>query len=460
MGDAGTPDSGRWRAGVRRRWRWWIIGLAISAVALSLFASWRLMWFDPGKRIEEELARIRAMGEPVTPDDLDAFHPSPSAERDTTKLWLAALSKISLPTRLVSPEYKVLFIGDGEVQPLPGEPWPEIDVAQAFLEQQSGALALLYQVARREGTTRYPVRYHDGGYAQLPHVDTLWSAANLLRLDARVRAHRGDAAGSARSIRAILAAGRTLEREPCSISQVYRLNINAIAIEEFRALLPTVSFSDKDLASLQDDLRGIDYQEGLYRAMVGDRVIGILHYQQAASLAMLTARPATIQKAVARVWAKDDLRLLLESTREQVAAAKLPWVESAKRLAAPSTKIEDAPWFRHRTISMWPASYYEFFQGAARGASLSRSAAAAGAVERFRHRKNRPPTRLDDLVPEFLPAVPQDPFTGGPLRYKLENDAYVIYSLGPDLIDNDGDDNPRDGGSPDIVFRVKLPKDE
>jgi hypothetical protein len=68
-----------------------------------------------------------------------------------------------------------------------------------------------------------------------------------------------------------------------------------------------------------------------------------------------------------------------------------------------------------------------------------RCAIVALAAERFRRRHNRWPERLDELTPDLLAKVPEDPFSGGPLHYKRLADGVVIYSLGPNGQDDDGD---------------------
>ncbi len=48
------------------------------------------------------------------------------------------------------------------------------------------------------------------------------------------------------------------------------------------------------------------------------------------------------------------------------------------------------------------------------------------------------PSTLADLVPEYLPAVPKDPFSGKALIYRRIEDAYVLYSVGKDGVDDGG----------------------
>ena len=45
---------------------------------------------------------------------------------------------------------------------------------------------------------------------------------------------------------------------------------------------------------------------------------------------------------------------------------------------------------------------------------------------------------LEELVPAYLATVPEDPFSGQPLRYRLEGTAFVLYSVGQDQQDDGG----------------------
>jgi hypothetical protein len=52
------------------------------------------------------------------------------------------------------------------------------------------------------------------------------------------------------------------------------------------------------------------------------------------------------------------------------------------------------------------------------------------ALERYRQTKGEYPATLAVLAPEFMPAVPADPFTDKPLIYRTEPGGAVVYSLG------------------------------
>lgn len=62
------------------------------------------------------------------------------------------------------------------------------------------------------------------------------------------------------------------------------------------------------------------------------------------------------------------------------------------------------------------------------------------AVERYRLASGRLPDALWELVPDFLESVPHDPRDGQQLRYSRRDTGYVIYSIGQDLTDNQGEE--------------------
>jgi hypothetical protein len=75
------------------------------------------------------------------------------------------------------------------------------------------------------------------------------------------------------------------------------------------------------------------------------------------------------------------------------------------------------------------------------------------ALRSYQSEQGRAPARLDDLVTNYLSKVPQDPFTGHPLIYKPRGTNWLLYSVGPDGIDDSG--RPAGRGWPvkgDILF--------
>ena len=87
------------------------------------------------------------------------------------------------------------------------------------------------------------------------------------------------------------------------------------------------------------------------------------------------------------------------------------------------------------------------------------------ALELFRREHDGHPTRLSELVPNYLPSIPQDPFTvDQPLSYRLSEtkDTFQLYSIGPDGKDDDGKLGPEgvtiDAGDINIRANIQYQK--
>lgn len=123
---------------------------------------------------------------------------------------------------------------------------------------------------------------------------------------------------------------------------------------------------------------------------------------------------AEIERISARPWpARIDAVLDLPTTNSSRFSwrfEKGPIVESARRTAA----------------------------AFANATALQRAALAAIAVERHRQATGQLPQALTELVPAYLPELPLDPFTGGPMRYRQSGEGYTVYSFGRDRSDDGG----------------------
>ena len=58
------------------------------------------------------------------------------------------------------------------------------------------------------------------------------------------------------------------------------------------------------------------------------------------------------------------------------------------------------------------------------------------------------PETADELVPEFLESIPIDVITGDPLKYKLQDNQPLVYSVGADLDDDGGVESLDSDGKP------------
>ena len=62
------------------------------------------------------------------------------------------------------------------------------------------------------------------------------------------------------------------------------------------------------------------------------------------------------------------------------------------------------------------------------------------AITRYLEENRRLPSKLDDLIPAYLPKKLEDPFSpdGQAFQYKLTGTDFILYSLGPNQVDDGG----------------------
>ena len=83
--------------------RWWLVPLWALAgffILAILSVITLVLWIQSGNRraaqqLAAEVARIQAAGEPITTNDLYAFHKVPPGTADVTRLWLAILDSFN-----------------------------------------------------------------------------------------------------------------------------------------------------------------------------------------------------------------------------------------------------------------------------------------------------------------------------------------------------------------------------
>ncbi|HJT32636.1 MAG TPA: hypothetical protein VJ783_11390 [Pirellulales bacterium] len=426
-----------------------MVGGGLLGLLLLLLAG---AWIGSRRDLNAELDRIRAAGEPASAAEIEAFYQVPPGARDTTQLWLAALAP--LDTRSYADEAKELpLVGDNANDlPLPGEPWPQLDAAEQLLARYRGSLEEMHQAAREGGQARFPTRFADGIQMLLPHAQQLRIGARLLALESVVAAHRGQPDAAVDSIVAMFAVARSLEQEPVLISQLVRMALGGMARQRIQWLLSAATLDDGQLARLDAELAASDYQKPLRQGLLGERVIGIVGFEN----------PETLggEAVIGRLTGSSDQAMYLERMNEMIAAADKSGPERKAAIELAEMRLRQLAGTTSArlkyplTLLLLPA-LSAAADAATRNEAERDATRVAVAFERFRLREGRLPEKLDELVPDFLGSVPSDPYGGGPLHYRADETEYLVYSVGPNGIDDGGQSDPSSSQPVDLVVRVR-----
>jgi hypothetical protein len=337
--------------------------------------------------------------------------------------------------------------------------WQEVDPRKPLTAGQlvvlREAMATREEAMAEARTLRDMPRGRQGIVYASDYVSTLLAPlqdvrnlCTLLHCDVMVLAEEREFDAAMHSSHAMLNAGRSIGDEPCLIAFLVRAACVNLTIDAVERVLGQGEAGAAALAELQAAFDQEDAEPTLLAALRGERG-GLDQTMQLVAAGKL--RPSAVASmggfrslTPAGQWLFDvvpaqalvDRAGFLRKMNQLVEAARLPIEQQAAEFQR--LNAEERP--ERRTLSL------ELGQFAPKAISVQlrvhanlRCAAIALAAERYRVRQGAWPDSLEELVKGgLLPAVPRDPYNGGPLRMKKTADGLVVYSVGPDRMDDNG----------------------
>jgi hypothetical protein len=308
----------------------------------------------------------------------------------------------------------------------------------------------------------------------LPNTQKIRDLARLLAYDILLQAQDRDFAQALRSARALLNTGRSLGDEPTLISQLVRIAIDNMTFFRIERILAQGEPALSDLLAVQRAVEREAEEPLLYYALRGERAgfdgflenvqKGEIPYKDLSNFLLITR---SLGSGGARLNVQEKLEamaviLTIRSQRAQALQYMNELVE-ASRLPAPQEQLvrlrqlesvnrNDLP----LVIRLLAPSCWKVAQVANRGQAQLRCASLALAAERYRQTYGRWPAALDELAPEYIAAVPIDPFDGKPLNLGTHDQGIVIYSVSLDGIDNGGIINTTNPQAPGSDLGIRL----
>jgi len=423
-------------------------------------------------RVESRLKAIRDAGDPVTLVDLAQRYPDPPPGRNAALLLLAAFVKMEAREgEKAALEDRLPLVGQA-VLPTPDEPLaPPVRAAvQAYLRANAEALALLHKAATLD-ECKFDLDFAQGPAMPLPHLSNLRGAARLLALEAIERTETGKADEAATSLIACLRMGEMIRREPTLISGLVRIACDAIAVNAVERWASRARPSPEALGRVEAALAAAGDRKIIEWAMVSERCFGIDIYenhvlkpggaQVAAMVGIdLPVGAQMLWGAIPPAYFKSDMAHYLDIMGDYVAASRMTPSEGARAAAQARRNLEERiPHYYVVSRLILPA-LQRVFQSGQEHLARCDSARVALAALRYRARQQALPPKLEALVPEYLEAVPADPFDGRPLRYRADGAGLVVYATGSDGKDDGGDTERREGKAPDVGVRIRWPKEQ
>ena len=434
------------------RWRPWERRAALTlAVLLGLWAAltaWR--WHKTGALLRQDLADLDRTEPGWRWHDLEAARADLPDEENSALRVLAAGEL--LPPGWPNPEVPSLE-GVPPNEQLGAETYA---LLRAELDKVGPALREARKLADMPAG-RFPITYDRNSLpTSLSQSQPVPPVHVLLRYAVWADAQAGDLHAAAASCRALINAARAVGDEPFAYSQFRRLFDVSRAGDDLTRGLAQGEPGPDDLRELQELLEDEDRHPGWLIALRGERALlhELLTGLEGGAIDLdIYGRLPWSQRC--KMYFRDDLRTdhrrLFPWTARLLAIARLSPRQRARAMDQFDREMHVTPCRRRggggllcmNGFCLAPArsSVSELIvleeQFCAHQARL-RCLIAALAAERYRRAHGRWPETLDRLTPEWLGAVPLDPFDGLPLRSARLADGLVIYSVGFDGKDDGG----------------------
>ena len=476
------------RPAQQRRQRRWPRRLLIVFLVLGcLYGVYRYTLY---RMVEAKLDEIRKQGYPVTLAELDKWYPQVPPGENAAEVYTQAFAhcdrfwgtnSIAQSASAITNQWPYWQEGTewmqqqllpvvGKAKLPPGSPPLPQEMKRlvaTYVSDHREALELLHQ-ATGKIKCRYPIDltkiYQEDELGAeedkyFPHWQGVNFSARLLQLETVMHAENGDPESAVNSLFALLALARSLRSEPGLVAHLVRCRVESAGLSSLEYTLNRLKLPVSQIERLQTRFGESETTRQTISPIVGELcegnaalgsdpwlllTIGCLHQMNRSHRSTLPFGLAVIDRvySAAGFFDLDQLRFLNYMSEK---------LQTIRRLSdLPDSRLVDHDVPRFSLFYPWLVDTTESsMKRECKARARVRTGQAALAVEASELRSYKLPDELNEIVPSFLTAIPTDPFTGQPLRYKKLAKGYVVYSVGEDGKDDGGDEKK------DITFTVE-----
>jgi hypothetical protein len=432
--------------------------LVVIAVSYYLWRAYRA----PFDALERELRALKEAGEPLRYEDIV---PPVPANLNAAPIYQKAFG---LLPNLSLDELLIVLDDFGDGRPV------EVARVHQILKRCRPALVLAKKASKLP-RAQWVKWQTDPFSIELRHLSKLRQIGLLLATDALLKLHDGDVKGGVENLVALLRMANQMSEEPFGgnlrhVGVLFRLSNKVLQA----VLSRKVKISPSQIKQLHHLSSQWDGDQSLIRHQQLMLVAFIDFFDWLRTNHQMAREYLGIWSEGCQIYSGANLAAWLLPLHSQLAANEVILLRYHRRLLSIARKGEPYDWKQFELIDQWAqrATSYGFkfrirefallplglareftnpaglreegtvsgslFEDIARAKALQRIFQVGLALHMFWQEHGRYPERLSDLVPQYLPAVPKDPFDGKPLRYRLDRNGFRVWSIGKDLKDNGG----------------------
>jgi hypothetical protein len=345
------------------------------------------------------------------------------------------------------------------------------NIAQRWIQEQNDALELIIEGSRRPYYWRtYESRGENASEmvrVPLPHLLEFRTLAYSLRWRAQLRAEQGQYKDAFDDMKSCYRLGQHLRGDKFFIEQLLGIAIEAIALQTFRDVLSQYQIDSATLVSLQKDFEQIIAGENFVVSLETEKMIlydeiqrcftsdrfgkGHLYIPRFRKIKDIYSNyeKAGVEPfildlvySVQFLFGHPNKEETLESTNELYDY----WEQLCRKTTAQIHEESDAIDNKLKELlngnvflGILTPAFKRVIEISNRLPTEVGAALTMIALLRYEHDTNEYPQNLNQLVTSgYLKQLPMDSFSDKPLVYRRTDDSFILYSLGRNFKDDDG----------------------
>jgi len=278
----------------------------------------------------------------------------------------------------------------------------------------------------------------------MPHVQKYRTAFMMCRIQTWLALHDGKMQEAGEMLRRQMTLVASMGDQPSLIGQLVRIAGGAISRADLERILGQGEVPEPLLAELQPMFEAESRYPFFSVGIRGERagchhLMTNLHNGSLTTGVVMGGGTAGMMERFQNWRQKQHMpknhAFMIRFYNRCIEIGKLPSWEQVEAMKAVTMPPQESEWVFAGLLL--PASE-KIHQSEMRQESWLKCASVAIACERYRMKHKRWPTNVSELVPEFCESVPLDTYTGKPLMLRVVKEGLLVYSTGPDLVDDNG----------------------
>lgn len=416
----------------------WTIRAVVLLLVLGLLT--HTMWnYIATRRLDAELARIRAAGEPTTFGELARSVKKYPAAEDAAPFYAAAMELLrrDLYDRVDRLDARLPSDPNLDLRPAA----PLLAEMHSLTDQDHLTLEMLDRGSARPGCN-FDLGLRYGLIAAMDKLPASRAVARASSRRTRLLAFQGDGNAAAESAVSALRMLRMFDDQPILVAHFVKMGCQSLTVSDIEIVLRYGRPSAEALTKLEQALRQAEDSFDLRRVFQAERVYAL----------------EICRSAVFSLWG-------MGTEDSYMGPAQMPggwWAEPMNKTMTIGILRVDAQFIElvgkgwpamadgvssvaRSDTGSWPFNMFAEISAAGLDVAITtsgrvlatlRSARVAVLIERYRLQKQQLPAGLEELSKHFGQELPADPFTGKGLIYRQEPGGYVVYSVGDDRKDD------------------------